>query len=65
MLSSGVRLLYFTLCHDAQATKPNYPAQSYLSLPLRPYAATMTRGADSIEVTVNTTQGVQVHRLPY
>ena len=22
-------------------------------------------GADSIEVTVNTTQGVQVHRLPY
>lgn len=64
-LSSGGRLLHITLCHDAQATKPNYPAQAYLSLPLRPYAATMTRGADSIEVTVNTTQGVQVHRLPY
>lgn len=64
-LSSGGRLLHITLCHDAQATKPNYPAQAYLSLPLRPYAATMTRGTDSIEVTVNTTQGMQTHRLPY
>lgn len=64
-LPSGGRLLHITLCHDAGSASPNYPATAYLSMPLRPYAGIMTRGADSIEVTVHTPKGVQTQHLPY
>lgn len=61
----GSRTLCVTLLHDQHDDPAYYTRETYLSLPLRPLAATLREGTDSLRLSVNTFTGIARHTFPF
>ena len=64
-VNDGVKLLRLSLYHDRHGDGTDYKRQICLSCPLYGYGSHLVSGRDSVEVQVNTYDGVSVRRFVF
>ncbi|WP_158608355.1 NigD-like C-terminal domain-containing protein [Alloprevotella sp. OH1205_COT-284] len=62
---NGRRCLHLELYHERIGTEVHYYEETFLSCPLYPYADQLTRGTDSVAITINTPTGRQRHAMTF
>ncbi len=62
--ASGVKTVHVKLIHSQNNDPLYYTRESYICLPLAPFAPAFTAGTDSLSLSVETFSGEKVYRFP-